>query len=107
MKINYLFVFLLVGLIACQGGTKTEKAAPAAEVSFTEISFQVSGMHCDMCVASIEKGVSQLAGIDSVKAVLNDSLTFVRFNASMVSEEEISKAIETRGYKVKGKQTVQ
>jgi hypothetical protein len=38
---------------------------------------------------------------------LNDSLTFVRFNASMVSEEEISKAIETRGYKVKGKQTVQ
>ena len=106
MKTNYFLAILFLVLVGCQGGPKADKAATAPSVEFTEVTFEVSGMHCDMCVASIEKGVSQLTGVDSVKAVLNDSLAFVRFDAGMVSEAEISKAIETRGYKVKGKQTV-
>ena len=104
MKVKIILIGLLSFFVfSCQSGKKQGNENTAKQETFAEVSFQVSGMHCDMCVASIEKGVGQLAGVDSVKAILNDSLAYVRFNPGMVSEDEISKTIELRGYKVKGK----
>jgi copper chaperone CopZ len=103
MKTNILMVLLLAYTLACQSGTKSEKGSANAEVALTEISFSVGGMTCTMCEASIEKGVGQMAGIDSVNVVLDDSIAFVRFNPQLVSEAEITKTIELRGYTVKGK----
>jgi copper chaperone CopZ len=55
-----------------------------------------------MCVQSIEKGVNQLKGIEFVKANLNDSTAKVKFDVSKTNIAEIEKAIEKRGYSVKG-----
>lgn len=103
MKTNILFILLLALTVACQSGTKNEKGSVNTGVALTEISFSVGGMTCAMCEASVEKGVGQMAGIDSVNVVLDDSVAFVRFNPQMVSEAEITKTIEMRGYTVKGK----
>ncbi len=102
MKSKLLAFFLLALLYACGGG-KTSQDQTAVPVQLTEITFEVGGMTCEMCVASVEKGIATLAGIDSVKAVLNDSVAFVRFDANQTSEEDIVKAVIGRGYTVKGK----
>lgn len=102
MKKTILILLLAIFGMACGGGSGTDQKKAVATVATTDLTFQVSGMHCDMCVASIEKAVGQLAGVDSVRAVLNDSIAFVRFNPDQVNKDEIAKAIESRGYKVKG-----
>jgi copper chaperone len=102
IRITYLILAMFLSLAACKSGSRKEVSQNSEKVTFTEIRLSVGGMHCGMCEASIEKGLMQLAGVDSVKAVMTDSVTFVRYNPVLVSEEEISKVIETRGYRVKG-----
>ena len=58
-------------------------------------------MHCDMCVASIKKGVTELDGVVSVEVSLNDSTAVVSFDKSKVEQAKIEKAIEKRGYSIK------
>lgn len=65
-----------------------------------EANLKVEGMHCDDCEASIAKGVTELAGIDSISANHEDSTAFVRFDASKTDLEKISEAIEKRGFHV-------
>lgn len=103
MRIALLFSVLIIILWSCSGrtGSTTQKEA-AGDVVMSEVVIPVRGMFCAMCEASIEKGVSALAGVDSVKAVLNDSLAFVRYNPELVTEDDIKKAIISRGYKIKG-----
>lgn len=102
MKSKLVVLVLLAFLYACGGG-KTSQQQSATPVQLTEISLEVSGMTCEMCVASVEKGIAALTGIDSVKVVLKDSVAFVRFDANQTSEEDIVKAVIGRGYTVKGK----
>ncbi len=67
-----------------------------------ETTIDIGGMDCDMCVKSVEKGVNELTGIASVAVSLNDSNALVKYDAAKVQLAEIEKAIEKRGYKVKG-----
>ena len=101
-KIFYLFV--LLAFVACQTGSKNQQSnenTKNAPAQIVETTINVSGMHCNMCVESIEKGVGQLNGIEYVKASLNDSTATVKFDASKTNEAEIEKAIEKRGYSIK------
>lgn len=102
IKSLYLSALILI-LWSCsdRSGSGTRQDA-SAEVVTTEVVIQVGGMFCAMCEASVEKGVSALAGVDSVKAVLGDSLAFVRYNPKLVTEDDIKNAIISRGYKIKG-----
>lgn len=93
---------LIVILWSCSGRTGSTKPEAASVPAMSEVVIPVGGMFCAMCEASIEKGVSALAGVDSVNAVLNDSIAFVRYNPGLVSEDEIKNAIISRGYKIKG-----
>jgi len=98
-----LGVFIFV---SCQTGQKKNEAEnePAnVQVAFVEDTINIGGMHCDMCVSSIEKGVNELEGIEFVEAKLSDSTVVVKYNATQTSDEEIGKAIEKRGYTVKSK----
>ena len=95
-----LYLFILVGFVACNSGTQknTEIAQPEQIV---ESTIDIGGLHCDACVASVEKGVNSLSGIESVKVTLADSTAIVTYNASAVSIDEIEKSIEKRGYTIK------
>ncbi len=98
-----LIILGIILFVSCQSGNKNQSAnetAPATLV-LVEDTLNIGGMHCDMCVASIEKGVNELEGIQFVKANLNDSTTVVQFDNSKTNLSEIEKAIEKRGYRVK------
>ncbi|WP_319229742.1 heavy metal-associated domain-containing protein [Draconibacterium orientale] len=95
-----LYLFILVGFVACNSGTqKTTEVAQPEQIA--ESTIAIGGLHCDACVASVEKGVNSLSGIESVKVTLADSTAIVKYNASAVSIDEIEKSIEKRGYTIK------
>lgn len=60
----------------------------------------VKGMHCKSCIMLIEDSVSELKGVSSVKADLSKNKVTVNYDDRKVSENDISKAIESEGYKV-------
>lgn len=99
-KLMVSFVFL-ASLAAC-----APKQAPKTEARpvMVEAKLHVDGMDCTDCEKSIAKGVTQLAGIDSIKANYLDSTAFVRFDSNKTNLAEISKAIEGRGYHVVAEQ---
>jgi Cu+-exporting ATPase len=100
-KLFYLII--IAAFVSCQSGTKnkTEEKTANETAQVVESTINIGGMHCDMCVASIEKGVKELDGILSVAVSLNDSNAVVSYDASKVDEAKIEKAIEARGYSIK------
>jgi Cu+-exporting ATPase len=99
-------LIFIIALISCQSGNKKqqEENAPAPSAEVVETTINIGGMHCDMCVASVEKGVNELDGIVSVKVSLEDSTAVVSYDKSVVAQTNIEKAIENRGYRIKTEQ---
>jgi len=83
-------------LWAC-GGAKTGKAA--ATVTKT---FEVTGMMCTSCEATIKGSVKKLPGVRKADADYKMGEATVAYDPKVVSEEEIEKGIEKAGYKVAG-----
>ena len=105
MKRGLVFLSVLISglfFLGCQSGNNNqEKSGESGNAVVIEKTFHISGMHCDMCEASIEKGINELEGIEHVHASWNDSVTVVKYNENVTSMEDIEKAIEKRGYAVK------
>lgn len=99
-KLIYLIV--IVAFFSCQTGNKKAESKESAveTVQVAEATVNISGMHCNNCVASVEKGVGELAGVKSVVVSLNDSNAIVKFDASKTDKKAIEEAIEKRGYSV-------
>ncbi len=100
---NIFFLIVVFAIVSCQSGNKNkpdEKSA-SESVKVVESTINIGGMHCDMCVASIEKGVKELDGVASVAVSLNDSTAVISYEASKVDLAKIEKAIEARGYTIK------
>lgn len=97
------FLLVIFAFVSCQSGNKNSnnEKSVAEPVETVEVTVNISGMHCDMCVASIKKGVSELAGIASVEVSLSDSTAIVKFDASKTDLDKIEKAIVKRGYSIK------
>lgn len=97
-----IFIFGIFMLVSCgQGNKQQENSDSTAGQALTEVTLNVGGMHCDMCVASIEKGVGAIDGVEFVDAELSDSTAVIRFFEAETSLAEITQAIERRGYTVK------
>lgn len=96
-----LYLIVLVGFVACNSTTQKSNEVAQPE-QIVEATIDIGGLHCDACVASVEKGVNALNGIETVKVTLEDSTAFVKYNSSAVSIDEIEKSIEKRGYTIKG-----
>ena len=98
------FLFIALAFVSCNSGNKNkqeEKAAVPESVQVVESTINIGGMHCENCVASVEKGVKELDGIVSVTVSLNDSTAVVSYDGSKVELAKIEKAIESRGYTIK------
>lgn len=103
MKKSLFFILAIAIFFACNTQSKqnTERSDENSAIELTQTTVNIGGMHCDMCVASVEKGVKGLEGIENVVVSLNDSNAVVKYNAQAVSIEEIEKTIEKRGYSIK------
>lgn len=103
MKLTTIFFALSIALLtACSNSAKQPAEANSATVSSepVEITYHVEGMTCDHCEQSIQKGVNELPGIQSVAANHEDSTTVVIYDPSKTDEKAITAAIEKRGYTV-------
>ncbi|SHF28804.1 copper ion binding protein [Mariniphaga anaerophila] len=95
-------ILMILFVVSCGQGTKKKaEQGDSPQIILAEVKMHVGGMHCEMCVASIEKGVGSVEGVDSVKVALNDSSLVVLFNTDETSLDEIKQAVEKRGYTVK------
>lgn len=93
----------IIFFVSCQSGKQSSENTgnDKSEIVLVEDTLNISGMHCDMCEKSIEKGVNELEGISFVKASLEDSSTIVKYDAAKTDLAQIEKAVEKRGYKIK------
>ncbi len=98
-----LFLFAIFFVVSCSSGIKNKDTDQQSnqKADMVETTVKIGGMHCDMCVASIEKGVNELDGVASVEVSLSDSSAVVSYDASKLDLTKIGKAIEKRGYSVK------
>jgi Cu+-exporting ATPase len=88
--------------MACSTNDKKSETKTIGKVEIVEATIDIGGLHCNNCVASVEKGLKALDGIEKVEVTLEDSTAVVKYNASAVDIEKIKKSIEKRGYSIKG-----
>lgn len=60
----------------------------------------VSGMSCNHCAQSIEKGLKEHNGIYSVEVILQAKTVKVGFDDSLLQQSDLVNWIEEIGYKV-------
>ena len=96
---------ILIFMIACQqGNSRQEKSSDATDDAvIRKETLNIGKMHCEMCVASIEKGLLSVEGVEHVKASLEDSAAVVQYDESKTNIAEMRKIIEQRGYTLKDK----
>jgi Cu+-exporting ATPase len=101
---NLLVFIVAIVFAACSTGQKETKEKVTQTAEMTEVTLNIGGMHCENCVASIEKGINGLEGIEKVVVTLNDSTAVVNYDASKLELAQIEKAVQKRGFKVKNTQ---
>jgi copper chaperone CopZ len=62
------------------------------------ISLDISGMSCEHCVKRVKKALEALTGISHADVTVGKAL--ITFNEKVVSEADISKAIDGAGYTI-------
>lgn len=60
--------------------------------------FAIDGMTCGNCVNSVEKVVSDLAGVTAIAVSLEDKQARVTYDASLVTPAQIVETIEDAGF---------
>src|SRR3989344_8089653 len=61
-------------------------------------TYNIKGMHCASCAATIEKTLKKVAGVHDVQANFGTETAKVSFDDSKTSAQELSKKIEPLGY---------
>ncbi len=64
----------------------------------TEKNIKVAGMHCNSCKMLIEDAVSEIKGVEEVKAYFQIGKVTVKYEGALL--DKIKNAIEKEGYKV-------
>jgi copper chaperone CopZ len=64
--------------------------------------FQIEGMSCGGCVASVERALRAQAGVQQVAVSLADKQAKVAFNAAQMDVARLRAAIEAAGFEVVG-----
>ena len=108
-KLLLCLVFVSL-IISCQTNktaavktiTAGSEGVSVAPENLSELKFDVRGMSCTNCENTISKSVKELPGIAEIKASYTDSFALVKFDKTKTNAEEIKKAIESKGYEVKG-----
>lgn len=100
---NILLLSIAIIAFSCHNGQKKSVNEISSEqlVEITKVTVNISGMHCENCVASVEKGINELDGIQSVLVSLSDSNAVVSYDKAKLEYGEIEEAIVKRGYEVK------
>ena len=83
----------------CGGGSKPE--IPKKKLDGTKLgekTMKITGMHCENCVASVTRAINRIDGA-AAKVSLKKSEAVVSYDRE-ISNEELKKVVEDRGYHV-------
>ncbi|MGH2579435.1 MAG: heavy metal translocating P-type ATPase [Actinomycetota bacterium] len=94
-----------------QDGTTYYFCSPACAARFDEdeprrdgaaqrADFQVAGLDCPTCAATVERALGRLPGVGTVSADGVSGRTTVEYYAAHVSEADLQRVIEEAGYRV-------
>eukprot|EP00667_Euglena_gracilis_P002516 EG_transcript_2516 len=86
---------------AASGGRRASHASTHSDTDGGECQFLVSGMSCTSCSSKIELVLSRHPHIRRAVVNFATNTAQVRFNVDCVTEEEIHRAVEELGFKVK------
>ena len=67
-----------------------------------EITMNIQGMHCAMCVKSIEQALTALEGVFNVDIDLTAETARIKYLSESITISEIKEAVAKAGYKVSG-----
>ena len=65
-----------------------------------KIDFEIAGIHCASCVASIENALRSFPGVIKANVNFASEKAFVEFDPAIADGEHIKKVVEATGYKV-------
>jgi mercuric ion transport protein len=80
----------------------TENSGIAVSDNVNLVEFEIKGMTCTGCEQHVNYEVHQLPGILETQVSYESANALVKFDASQVSEDEITDAINSTGYTVIG-----
>jgi Cu+-exporting ATPase len=66
-----------------------------------QVQLAISGMHCASCAGLIERGLKKVSGVKTVNVNFAAEKARVIFDTSLVSTDQIIKAVEKSGYKAR------
>jgi len=70
-------------------------------MAMDKIDISISGMHCASCAALITRALEKTKGVATANVNYASGRAHVEFDKKVVSEKDLSKAIEAQGYKAK------
>lgn len=101
MSIRKSFAFFLIlqsFLLACSGNTSQNNQTSLNEGKAKSIEMPIEGMSCMSCVANVKKTLSSMDGVKEVNVSLKDKNARVKYDALIVTEEQLIEAINKLGY---------
>ena len=60
--------------------------------------FTINGMSCNHCVATVERAVNELPGIQKVKVNLKKNEGVVKFDESQIDAQQIAEKVTAAGF---------
>ena len=72
-------------------------------MAYVKKEFVVDGMHCDGCVRSVTRAVTQMPGVKQVEVSLADKRAAVTYDGAAVNPAEIVAAINGVGFLARAK----
>ena len=73
-------------------------APPPSKNEVQSVLINVEGMTCNSCVQTIEKNISQRAGVQSISVSLAANTAQVRYSPEKITAEQLREAIEDMGF---------
>lgn len=61
-------------------------------------TFNIDGMTCSGCTASVQKALQAQAGVLSISVSLEEGLATIGYDEAQVSEQQLLDAIEAAGF---------
>ena len=107
MKRNLITMSIVLAsvlvLLGCSSGSKQDVAAKEDNTPTEVIRYDVEGMTCTGCEATVKYTLKKLDGVKEVEASYKEGSATVKVNPDKVTEQEVTDAINNIGYTAKKK----
>ena len=64
------------------------------------LEIRIEGMHCDGCVASVQRALASRPGVDAAQADLDSGIVAIDFDPSRIDRPGLEEAIEDAGFDI-------